>query len=40
MVTSLSVFNIVAYFFVPSVFRENFPTAKFGMISAELLAGT
>jgi hypothetical protein len=24
-----------AYVFVPSVFRENIPTAEFGMISAE-----
>jgi hypothetical protein len=28
-------FTLAAYVFVPSVFGENFPTAEFGMISAE-----
>jgi hypothetical protein len=34
VVTNLSVY-LVAYVFVPSVFKENIPTAEFGMISAE-----
>jgi hypothetical protein len=36
VVTILSVYRTLAdYVFVPSVFRENIPTAEFGMISAE-----
>jgi hypothetical protein len=27
--------NLAAFVFVPSVFRENIPTAAFGMISKE-----
>jgi len=34
VVTNLSVY-LAAYVFDPSVFRENIPTAEFGMISAE-----
>ncbi len=29
-----------SFAFVPTVFRENIPTAEFGMISAETAAGT
>jgi hypothetical protein len=29
-------YSLAAYVFVPSVFGENIPTAKFGMISAEI----
>ncbi len=31
--------QLAAFVFVPSVFREKFPTAEFGMISQKLLTG-
>jgi hypothetical protein len=40
VVTILSVYRaLAAYVFVPSVFGEKIPTAKFGMISAETACG-
>jgi hypothetical protein len=35
VITSLPVYPIASYVFVPSVFGENIPTAECGMISAE-----
>jgi hypothetical protein len=34
-VVTLLISTLVAFVFVPSVFRENIPTAEFGIVSAE-----